>query len=170
MNAQINGAAGRAPARKTRRRRQDLDRPLQLVHLALELADLPRSLRAHPRRPPLIDGSLAQPLAQRLRAHPQPPGHRGNRRVLRSSCIPAVDKQLAGRAKDGHGPDPLLSTLECWTAETAADCLRAWSGSEGSRGEYLGDGLLLARMSAAELADPPTVLRLARALTAAYIG
>ena len=71
--------------------------------------------------------------------------------------------------KTATDPDPLLSTLECWTAETAADCLRAWSGSEGSQGEYLGDGLLLGRMSAAELADPPTVLRVARALTAAYI-
>jgi hypothetical protein len=83
MNAQINGAAGRAPARKTCRGRENLDRPLQLADLAPQLADLPGGLRGHPRRLPLIDSSLAQPPAQRLRAHPQPPGHRGDRRVLR---------------------------------------------------------------------------------------
>src|SRR5262245_4732900 len=74
-----NGSCSRAKAC----RRHDLDRALQLVHLALELADLLRGLRAHPRRLPLIDSGLADPLAQRLRAHPQPPGHRGDRRVLR---------------------------------------------------------------------------------------
>jgi hypothetical protein len=65
--------------------------------------------------------------------------------------------------------DPLVRTLEGWTAETAAECLRAWSGSEVPRGESLGEGLLLGRMSAEELADPATVLRAARALAAAYI-
>ena len=58
MNAQISGAAGRAPARKTRRGSQDLDGALQLAHLAPQLADLLRRLRGqlradapHRRRP-----------------------------------------------------------------------------------------------------------------------
>lgn len=65
--------------------------------------------------------------------------------------------------------DPLLRTLEGWTAETAVDCLRAWSGSEVPQGEPLGEGLLLGRMSAVELANPATVLGAGRVLAAAYI-
>lgn len=65
--------------------------------------------------------------------------------------------------------DPLLGIFEDWTAQTAVDCLRAWSGLEVPRGEFLGEGLLLGRMSAVELADPLTVLRAARVLAAAYI-
>ena len=46
-------------------------------------ADLLCGLRAHPGSPALIDRGLADPLPQRLRGHPQPPGHHGDRRVLR---------------------------------------------------------------------------------------
>ena len=66
-------------------------------------------------------------------------------------------------------PDPLVRTLEGWTADTAAECLQAWSGSEVPRGESLGKGLLLGRMSTEELAEPVVVLRAARVLAAAYI-
>ena len=51
MNAQISGAAGRAPREETRGRRQDLDRALQLGHLAPQLADLPGGLES-PGAPP----------------------------------------------------------------------------------------------------------------------
>ena len=57
--------------------------------------------------------------------------------------------------KTSEETDPLLSTLEAWTAETALESMRAWSGqSQGPRGEPLGEGLLLGRMTAIELADP----------------
>jgi hypothetical protein len=66
--------------------------------------------------------------------------------------------------------DPLLSTLEAWTAETATESVRAWSGqSQAPRGEPLGEGLLLGRMTASELADPPTIQRAAQVLAAAYL-
>lgn len=71
-------------------------------------------------------------------------------------------------SKDAH---PLLSTLEAWSAETATESVRAWSGqSQAPRGEPLGAGLLLGRMTAIELADPPAIQRAARALAAAYLG
>jgi hypothetical protein len=91
------------PREETRCRRQDLDRPLQFADLTLELADLLGGLRAHPRRLTLINGGLADPLAQRLRGHPQPPGHRGDRRVLRG-VIPGVLTHKTDRL----GPDVLV--------------------------------------------------------------
>lgn len=65
--------------------------------------------------------------------------------------------------------DPLLGILESWTADAAVECLHAWCGSEVPHGEALGDGLLLGRMSMAELSDTSAVLRAGRVLAATYI-
>jgi hypothetical protein len=67
--------------------------------------------------------------------------------------------------------DPLLSTLEDWTAETANESLRAWSGqSEPPPGEHLGEGMLLGRITAIDLSDKPTLHRAAQVLAAGYLG
>ena len=50
---------------------------------AAKLPDLPSRLAGHPGRLALVYLGLADPLAQRLRRHPQPPRHRGDRRILR---------------------------------------------------------------------------------------
>ena len=72
--------------------------------------------------------------------------------------------------KTSQDLDPLLSTLEAWTFETATEAVRAWSGqTQLPRTEPLGEGLLLGRMTASELADPPTIQRAAQVLTAAYL-
>lgn len=71
-------------------------------------------------------------------------------------------------SKDVH---PLLSTLETWSAEMATESVRAWSGQcQAPGGEPLGAGLLLGRVTAIELADPPMLQRVAQALAAAYLG
>lgn len=65
---------------------------------------------------------------------------------------------------------PLLDALERWTAHDSVDALRAWCGAaEPGRGEALGDGLLLGRLTATEVADPATLLPIARQLAAAYL-
>ena len=72
--------------------------------------------------------------------------------------------------KTSEEMDPLLSTLEAWTAETATESLRAWSGqSQAPWGEPLGEGLLLGRMTASELADPPTLQHAAQVLATSYL-
>jgi hypothetical protein len=72
--------------------------------------------------------------------------------------------------KTASQADPLLGTLEGWTADDSADTLRAWCGSaQPGRGEALGDGLLLGRLTAMEVADPATLLPTARLLAAAYL-
>ena len=72
--------------------------------------------------------------------------------------------------KTSEVPDSLLNTLQAWTAGTAADSLRAWSGhSRAPQGEHLGEGLLLGRMTAIDLTDPPAIQRAAHMLTAAYL-
>jgi hypothetical protein len=72
--------------------------------------------------------------------------------------------------KTSEDTNPLLSKLEAWTAETATESVRAWSGqSQPPRGERLGEGLLVGRMTAIELADPPTLQGVAQVLTAAYL-
>jgi hypothetical protein len=44
--------------------------------------------------------------------------------------------------------DPLLGTLQSWTAEESTNTLRAWcGGADQTRGEALGDGLLLGRLT-----------------------
>ncbi len=66
--------------------------------------------------------------------------------------------------------DPLLSTLEDWTAAAAIEYLRTWSGHrEAPLSEPLGDGLLLGRISASELADPSALQSTAHSLAAAYL-
>lgn len=66
--------------------------------------------------------------------------------------------------------DPFLSLVEGWTAETAAESLRAWSEQrQAPRGEPLGEGMLLGRMTASELADPVALLPAAQALASAYL-
>ncbi len=66
--------------------------------------------------------------------------------------------------------DPVLTTLQNWTGEDAAETLRSWCGTaEPSQAEPLGDGLLLGRLSPLEVDDPPTLHQLARLLTVAYL-
>ena len=66
--------------------------------------------------------------------------------------------------------NPLLSTLEAWTTETALESVRAWSEqSQAPRGECLGDGLLVGRMTAIELAEASTLKSAAQVLAAAYL-
>jgi hypothetical protein len=72
--------------------------------------------------------------------------------------------------KTSETTDPLLSVLEGWTAETAAETLRSWAGQGKARGgEPLGEGLLVGRMTAIELADPLALQRTAQILAAAYL-
>jgi hypothetical protein len=72
--------------------------------------------------------------------------------------------------KTSENVDPLLSALEGWTTETATESIRVWSGqSQASRGEPLGEGLFLGRMTTFELADPPILQQAAQALAAAYL-
>lgn len=67
-------------------------------------------------------------------------------------------------------PDPLLETLEGWTPEDSVASLRRWCGStDGTRGEVLGDGLLLGRLAAAEITDSGMLQQTARLLAAAYL-
>src|SRR5207244_2528276 len=68
---------------ETRGRIEDLDGLLQLAVLALKLMDLPGRLAGHSGRLTLVYLGLADPLPQRLRCYPQPPCHRGDRRILR---------------------------------------------------------------------------------------
>jgi hypothetical protein len=72
--------------------------------------------------------------------------------------------------KTSDETNPLLSALEAWNAETATESVRAWSGlSQAPRGEPLGEGLLVGRMTAIELADPSTLNGTAQVLAAAYL-
>jgi len=67
-------------------------------------------------------------------------------------------------------PDPLLSLLESWTPETWSEDLRAWSSSTTPPGgEPLGEGLLMGRLTATELADPSKLPEIARRLAGAYL-
>jgi hypothetical protein len=67
-------------------------------------------------------------------------------------------------------PDPLLGTLEAWTADASTDALQAWCGSTDSpRGKPLGEGLLVGRITATELAEPATLHQIARLLAGAYL-
>jgi hypothetical protein len=72
--------------------------------------------------------------------------------------------------KTAPDPDPLLDTLEGWTAQTSSDGLSAWIGeAELPEAEPLGEGLLLGRLNAIELADPALIPWVARALAASYL-
>jgi hypothetical protein len=64
----------------------------------------------------------------------------------------------------------LLSTLEAWTSQTATESVRAWSGqSQAPRGEPLGEGLLVGKMTGIELADPSALKGTAQVLASAYL-
>jgi len=64
----------------------------------------------------------------------------------------------------------LLSTLEAWTTETALESVRAWSEqNQAPRGECLGEGLLVGRMTAIELAEVSKLKSTAQVLAAAYL-
>jgi hypothetical protein len=72
--------------------------------------------------------------------------------------------------KTASDPDPLLAALEGWTVEESTDTLRAWCGREAQpRGERLGEGLHLGRLTSSEIADAKTLNHAARLLAAAYI-
>jgi hypothetical protein len=72
--------------------------------------------------------------------------------------------------KTAPEPDPLLVTLQGWTLDEATDTLRSWCGrSDAGSGETLGVGILLGRLSAANIADPSTIYQYAHLLTAAYV-
>lgn len=66
-------------------------------------------------------------------------------------------------------PD-LLANLEGLTAEQAVSRLQEFCGGiESPGGEALGNGLLLGRLSSADLEDPAMLLRTARLLGASYL-
>jgi hypothetical protein len=72
--------------------------------------------------------------------------------------------------KTAPEPDELLSRLENWTVESSAGSLRSWCGNtKPTRSEVLGEGLLLGRLTATQIADPAQLEQTARLLTAAYI-
>ncbi len=66
--------------------------------------------------------------------------------------------------------DPLLGILEGWSTEDSTGTLRTWCGAaQQDRGEPLGDGLLLGRLTSSEIVDPATLQHTARLLAAAYL-
>lgn len=72
--------------------------------------------------------------------------------------------------KTAQEPDPLLGVLEGWMEHDSTEMLRDWCGrTEPVRGEVLGDGLLLGKISGAEIDDQTTLHRVVRLLAAAYL-
>ncbi len=55
-----------------------------------------------------------------------------------------------------------------WTTDSAVVSLRAWTNVD-SAGEIVGSGLLLGRLTTAELDDPTTLVSVAKQLAAAYL-
>jgi hypothetical protein len=67
-------------------------------------------------------------------------------------------------------PDSMLDTLQRWNGDDSTETLRSWCGAvEPPPAEPLGDGLLLGRLTAAEVDDPAMHYQTARLLTAAYL-
>ncbi|MHB8660003.1 MAG: BrxE family protein [Solirubrobacteraceae bacterium] len=76
-----------------------------------------------------------------------------------------------GEQKTKEGVADLLTTLETWSADQAMSTLRSWSGGiESPEGESLGNGLLLGRLSSADLEDHGVLLQTARRLSVSYLG
>lgn len=76
---------------------------------------------------------------------------------------------LAEQKTTDVAPD-LLANLEGLTAEQAVSTLQEFCGGiESPGGEALGNGLLLGRLSSADLEDPAMLLRTARLLGASYL-
>jgi hypothetical protein len=76
---------------------------------------------------------------------------------------------LAEQKTTDIAPD-LLTDLETLTADQAVKTLHDFCGSiEPPRGETLGNGLLLGRLSSADLDDPAMLLQTARLLGVSYL-
>ena len=72
--------------------------------------------------------------------------------------------------KTAPEPDSILDAFQRWTGDDSTETLRSWCGAgESLRAEPLGDGLLLGRLTTAEVDDPVTLHRTARLLTVAYL-
>ena len=75
-----------------------------------------------------------------------------------------------GEQKTSERDTDLVTTLETWSADQANSTLRAWSGGiDLPGGEVLGNGLLLGRLSSADLEDPGGLLQTARQLCLSYV-
>jgi hypothetical protein len=75
-----------------------------------------------------------------------------------------------GEQKTTEGDADLLTTLETWSADQATSTLRSWSGGiDSPQGESLGNGLLLGRLSSADLEDHGVLLQTARLLCVSYL-
>jgi hypothetical protein len=61
-----------------------------------------------------------------------------------------------------------IDELASWTSETAVASLRDWTGIH-TTGEAVGPGLLLGRLTSAELEHTTTLLSVAKQLAAAYV-
>jgi hypothetical protein len=81
------------PRERTRRRRQDLNRALQLGHLAPELPDPLEATVVTPGAWPSSTPAWRIHLRSVCRGHPQPPGHRGDRGVLRGIITGVIAHQ-----------------------------------------------------------------------------
>jgi hypothetical protein len=114
MNWQISGVAGRAPARRKPRRRAGCRWSAPARGSSPQLADLRGLAAGDPGRSARIDVGLAEPLAPRLRAHPQPASDRGDRRVLRR-VLPGV---LADQCNCPPSPTPTATRSP--SSETSA--------------------------------------------------
>lgn len=66
------------------------------------------------------------------------------------------------------GDTSRIDVFASWTTETAVVCLRAWADT-GAAAEVVGPGLLLGRLTGAELGDPATLASIAKQLGAAYL-
>ena len=75
-----------------------------------------------------------------------------------------------GEQKTTEGVADLLTTLETWSADQAVSALRSWAGGiDPPHGESLGNGLLLGRLSSADLEDHGVLLQTARLLCVSYL-
>jgi hypothetical protein len=75
-----------------------------------------------------------------------------------------------GEQKTTEGDVDLLTTLETWSADQATSTLHDWSGGiDSPQGENLGNGLLLGRLSSADLEDHGVLLQTARLLCVSYL-
>jgi hypothetical protein len=70
--------------------------------------------------------------------------------------------------KTASAIDPVFADLSSWDIDTARTRLAEWAG-EPAIGEAVGDGLLLGRLTRAELDDESTLASTARRLASAYI-
>jgi hypothetical protein len=72
--------------------------------------------------------------------------------------------------KTASDPADLVTTLETWTEDSALSALPDWCGRvDPPRGQALGNGLLLGRLSSTDLDDPAVSRETARRLAAAYL-